>query len=137
MQKLSCPLSCNSSKHIPIIMNKFLFEFHFIIFRCASFLLKALKSFFLFVLDRDFSSTLVIIGLFSILPYIFLDLQAGLYVSVILLNIYLILGMYFLAIIIRDYGLQIDVELSVDIGGVLSAITWVFITLICLITFPD
>jgi len=118
-------------------MSKFLFEFNFIIFRCASFLLKALKSLLVFVLDRDFSSTLVIIGLFSILPYIFLDLQAGLYVSVILLNIYLILGMYFLTIIIRDYGLQVDVELSVDIGGVLSAITWIFITLIYLITFPN
>ena len=111
-------------------------KYHSLFLMLASFLLKPLKFLLRFALDRDFPSTLVIGGLFSILLHILLGLQAGLYVSVALLNLYLILGMFYLLNIIRNYGLHIDVEATLDTGVIFSAMTWVFLTLMYMVTTP-
>ena len=108
-------------------------KINLIFLTCASFLLKPLKPLLLFILDRDFPSTLVIAGLFSILLHILLDLHAGLFVSIALLSIYLILAMFFLISLIRNYGLHIDIEATIDTGIIFSATAWVFLTLIYLV----
>ena len=133
MQKLSCQPSHYSIKDVRVMKANILRKINLMFLTYASFLLKPLKPLLFFILDRDFPSTLVIVGLFSILLHILLDLHAGLYVSIALLSIYLILAMFFLISLIRNYGLQIDIEATVNTGIIFSVAAWVFLTLIYLV----
>ena len=69
----------------------------------------------------------------GILLHILLDLDIGLDVSIALLSIYLVLAMFFLIGLIRNYGLHIDIEATIDTGIIFSATAWVFLTLIYLV----
>ena len=100
------------------------------------FLIQLLKNIATFILDRDFSSTLPIIGFISLLLHAAVGLETGLYLSAIFLIIFLVLGLVDLLRLMKTYGLCIEFEASVNIGVIFLVTAWAFLTLIYLINIP-
>ena len=89
-----------------------------------------IKDILISILDRDFTTTLVIIGLVSVLLYFPTGEPLAAYLSVVFLTMYLILGMVYLLITMKTYGLQVEVEASVDFGVMFAAMVWILLTVV-------
>jgi E3 ubiquitin-protein ligase DOA10 len=87
-----------------------------------------IKDILTFILDREFTSTLVIIGLASVLLYFLTGELVAVYLSVVFLTMFLILGMGYLLIMMKTYGLLVEVEASVDFGVMFAAMVWILLT---------
>ena len=92
------------------------------------YLVLLIRDILILILDRSFTNTLVIIGLVSVLLYFLTGEPGAVYLSVAFLIMFLIQGMVYLLIMMRTYGLQAEVEASVDFGEVFAVTVWVLLT---------
>ena len=114
-------------------MKKRFYDLHYYFFTAAFILFATLKSSVTVILERDFASTLAIIGFASMVTYSLFEFEFGLCASGILLTIYLSLGIFYVLSIIINFGFSITMEASVNMGVILIAASWILLTLIHLL----
>ena len=86
-----------------------------------------MKQFAEWFLDRDFPSSLVLAGIGSLCLFGFVGESEILMLSVIFLAIYLLIRIIFLALLIWEHGLGLQITVTLGAGFLLTGFTWILI----------